>query len=171
MDYWALAWPRFIQGAGVGFIFVPLNTVALANIAREKMGNATSLINVVRNLGGAIGVALMATLLARRGQAHQTALVAHLQLGDAETDERLRMWTTHFAAQGADAFTAQRRAIGALYHEVTLQAQLLAVADVFWLLLILFCSTLLLLPLLRRVRIAPRTAATREDVHVALPVE
>jgi DHA2 family multidrug resistance protein len=171
VDYWSLAWPRFVQGVGVGFIFVPLNTVALANIAREKMGNATSLINVVRNLGGAIGVALMATLLARRGQAHQTALVAHLQLGDVETDERLRMWTTHFAAQGADAFTAQRRAIGALYHEVTLQAQLLAVADVFWLLLILFCSTLLLLPLLRRVRIAPRTTAAREDVHVALPVE
>ena len=99
-------------------------------------------------------------------------LVAHLQLGDAETDERLRMWTTHFAAQGADAFTAQRRAIGALYHEVTLQAQLLAVADVFWLLLILFCSTLLLLPLLRRVRVGPaRTTAAREDVHAALPVE
>ena len=172
MDYWSLAWPRFVQGVGVGFIFVPLNTVALANIAREKMGNATSLINVVRNLGGAIGVALMATLLARRGQAHQTALVAHLQLGDAETDDRLRMWTTHFAAQGADAFTAQRRAIGALYHEVTLQAQLLAVADVFWLLLILFCSTLLLLPLLRRVRVGPaRTTAAREDVHAALPVE
>ena len=53
-----------------------------------------------------------------------------------------------------------------------LQAQLLAVADVFWLLLILFCSTLLLLPLLRRVRVGPaRTAAAREDVHAALPVE
>src|SRR5439155_19464892 len=161
VDYWSLAWPRFVQGVGVGFIFVPLNTVALANIAREKMGNATSLINVVRNLGGAIGVALMGTLLARRGQAHQTALVAHLQLGDAETDERLRMWTTHFATQGADAFTAQRRAIGALYHEVTQQAQLLAVADVFWLLLILFCSTLLLLPLLRRVRVMPMLKVAR----------
>jgi DHA2 family multidrug resistance protein len=171
VDYWSLAWPRFVQGVGVGFIFVPLNTVALANIAREKMGNATSLLNVVRNLGGAIGVALMATLLARRGQAHQTALVAHLQMGDPETNERLRMWTAHFASQGADAFTAQKRAMSALYHEVTQQAQLLAVADVFWLLLLLFCSTLLLLPLLRRVRVAPSRGASREDVPAAMPVE
>src|SRR5439155_7761761 len=43
VDYWSLAWPRFVQGIGVGFIFVPLNTVALANVAREKMGNATLL--------------------------------------------------------------------------------------------------------------------------------
>src|SRR6185503_7000691 len=68
-DYWALAWPRLVQGAGVGFIFVPLNTVALATIPRERMGNATALLNVVRNLGGAIGVALLTTLLARRSQA------------------------------------------------------------------------------------------------------
>ena len=163
VDYWSLAWPRFVQGIGIGFIFVPLNTVALANIQREKMGNATVLLNVVRNLGGGIGVAVMATLLARRGQEHQTLMVGHVHVGDPETAERLRTWTNHFAAQGADAFTAQKRAIGALYHEVTQQAQLLAVADVFWLLFVLFCGSVVLLPLLRRVRIAPaRTAAGRE---------
>jgi DHA2 family multidrug resistance protein len=174
VDYWSLAWPRFVQGIGIGFIFVPLNTVALANIQREKMGNATVLLNVVRNLGGGIGVALMATTLARRGQEHQTAMVAHLQAGDPETSERLRMWTSHFAAQGGDAFTAQKRAIGALYHEVTQQAQLLAVADVFWVLFLLFCGSLGLLPLLRRVRIGPATTTTARDdgaAHAALPVE
>jgi MFS transporter, DHA2 family, multidrug resistance protein len=172
VDYWSLAWPRFVQGVGVGFIFVPLNTVALANIPREKMGNATSLINVVRNLGGGIGVALMATLLARRGQEHQTKLVSHLQLGDPETGERLRLWSSHFSAQGADAFTAQRRALGALYHEVIQQAQMMAVADVFWLLLILFSATLLLLPMLRRVRVAPaRSGASRDELPTAVHAE
>jgi MFS transporter, DHA2 family, multidrug resistance protein len=172
VDYWSLAWPRFVQGVGVGFIFVPLNTVALANIARERMGNATVLLNVVRNLGGGIGVALMATTLARRGQEHQTALVGHVHLGDAETGERLRLWTHHFAAQGTDAFTAERRAIGALYHEVTQQAQLLAVADVFWVLFLLFCGSLVLLPLLRRVRMGPaKTTAAREGITAAMPVE
>ena len=171
IDYWSLAWPRFVQGMGVGFVFVPLNTVALANIPREKMGNATSLVNVVRNLGGGIGVALMATLLARRGQAHQTALVGHLQVGDPETNERLRMWTNHFVAQGSDPFTAQKRAIGALYHEVTQQAQLLAVADVFFLLLILFCSTLLFLPMLRRVRAPARTVARRDEAPAPIHAE
>ena len=79
VDYWALAWPRFVQGVGIGFIFVPLNTVALATIRREQMGNATAALNVVRNLGGGIGVAVMTTLLARAepaapchpGRAHQ----------------------------------------------------------------------------------------------------
>ena len=153
MDYWSLAWPRFIQGAGVGFIFVPLNTVALATIAREKMGNATAALNVVRNLGGAIGVAVMTTLLARRSQEHQATLVGHVNIYDPETAERLRVWARHFAAAGADAFTAQKQAVGMLYREVTRQSELLAFADDFWILFVLFCGSLLLLPLLGRVRI------------------
>jgi DHA2 family multidrug resistance protein len=159
-DYWALAWPRLVQGVGIGFIFVPLNTVALATIPRERMGNATVLLNVVRNLGGAIGVALLTTLLARRSQAHQATLVGHVDVWDPETAERLRAWATHFAAQGSDSFTAERRAIGVLYQEVTRQAQLLAFADDFWLLFLLFSGSLVLLPMLRRVRIGP--AAARE---------
>jgi DHA2 family multidrug resistance protein len=162
-DYWALAWPRLIQGVGIGFIFVPLNTVALATIPRERMGNATVLLNVVRNLGGAIGVALLTTLLARRSQAHQATLVGHIDAWDPETAERLRAWAAHFAAQGADSFTAERRAVGVLYQEVTRQAQLLAFADDFWILFVLFGGALLLLPLLRRVRIAPATPRGADD--------
>jgi DHA2 family multidrug resistance protein len=165
-DYWALAWPRLVQGVGIGFIFVPLNTVALATISRERMGNATVLLNVVRNLGGAIGVALLTTLLARRSQAHQTTLVGHVDVWDAETVERLRGWTAHFVAQGADSFTAQRRAVGVLYQEVTRQAQLLAFADDFWLLFLLFCGSLVLLPMLSRVRIGP---AARQEASEAEP--
>src|SRR5215470_5686223 len=142
-DYWALAWPRLVQGAGVGFIFVPLNTVALATIPRERMGNATALLNVVRNLGGAIGVALLTTLLARRSQAHQAVLVGHVDVWDSETAGRLQTWASHFAAQGADAYTANRRAVSVLYLEVTRQAQLLAFADCFWVLFLIFCVSLL----------------------------
>jgi DHA2 family multidrug resistance protein len=154
-DYWALAWPRLVQGVGVGFIFVPLNTVALATVPRERMGNATALLNVVRNLGGAIGVALLTTLLARRAQTHQATLAGHIDVWDPETSVRLKTWAAHFVAQGTDTFTAERRAVSALYGEVTRQAQLLAFADDFWMLFLLFCGTLLLLPMLQRVRIAP----------------
>ena len=165
-DYWALAWPRLVQGVGIGFIFVPLNTVALATISREKMGNATVLLNVVRNLGGAIGVALLTTLLARRSQTHQSTLVGHIDRWDTETTERLHGWATHFMAQGADSFTAERRAVSMLYQEVTRQAQLLAFADDFWVLFLLFCGSLVLLPMLSRVRIAP---ATRSEADEAAP--
>jgi MFS transporter, DHA2 family, multidrug resistance protein len=171
VDYWSLAWPRFIQGFGVGLVFVPLNTVALATIAREKMGNATAALNVVRNLGGGIGVAVMTTLLSRRSQQHQTTLVGHVNVWDPETSERLRAWAAHFSAQGADSFTAERRALGMLYQEVTKQAQLLAFADDFWLLFVVFCSALLLLPLLRRVQVVPPARARAREGQAPVAIE
>jgi DHA2 family multidrug resistance protein len=171
VDYWSLAWPRFLQGVGVGFIFVPLNTMALATIAREKMGNATAALNVVRNLGGGIGVALMATLLARRSQQHHATLVEHVNQWDPDTAARLSGWTAHYSAQGADAVTASRRALATIYHEVTQQAQLLAFADDFWLLFLLFCGALLLLPLLQRVRMGPASGRAADRSATAVHAE
>jgi DHA2 family multidrug resistance protein len=160
VDYWALAWPRFVQGLGVGFIFVPLNAVGLATIPRISMGNATALLNVVRNLGGGAGVAVVSMLLARRTQEHQSTLVPHVNPFDAETAVRLSAWTSHFGAHGADSFTAQQRALARVYQELTQQAQVLAFADDFWLLFVLFSGTILLLPLLERVRSGPPTASS-----------
>ncbi|PYM42230.1 MAG: EmrB/QacA family drug resistance transporter, partial [Candidatus Rokuibacteriota bacterium] len=168
-DYWALAWPRLVQGVGTGFIFVPLNTVALATISREKMSNATAALNVVRNLGGGIGVALLTTMLARRAQSHQSTLVGNVNVWDAETAERLRAWVAHFTAHGADPFTAEKQALGQLYQEVTRQAQLLAYADDFWLIFVLFFGSLILLPLLRRVHLEPARRAAAHD-ETAPPV-
>ena len=173
VDYWGLAWPRFVQGLGVGFIFVPLNAVGLATIPRISMGNATALLNVVRNLGGGAGVAIVSMLLARRTQEHQSTLVAHVNPFDAETAARLSAWTAHFGAQGADSFTAQQRALVMVYREVTRQAQVLAFADDFWLLFMLFCGTLLLLPLLERVRTGPvrSSRANVDDAPEPVPIE
>src|SRR5438105_6313698 len=64
MAYWALAFPRFIQGFAAGFIFVPLSTLALATIRRDKLVNATAAYGMLRNLGGSIGIAVATTLLA-----------------------------------------------------------------------------------------------------------
>src|SRR5206468_9511230 len=55
MDYWSLAWPRFLQGFSMGFIFVPLQTLTLATVRLERLGNATAAYNVVRNVGGSVG--------------------------------------------------------------------------------------------------------------------
>src|SRR5207249_10802866 len=51
VDFWNLAWPRFVQGLGMGFVFVPLQTLALATVRMERLGNATAAFNVVRNAG------------------------------------------------------------------------------------------------------------------------
>ena len=164
MDYWALALPRFIQGFAVGFIFVPLSTLALATIRRDKLVNATAVYGVLRNLGGSVGIALVTTLLAQRSQFHQVTLASHITPWDPETRARLTQWASHFVTHGSDGFTAERRAVAMLYRETVEQAQLLAYADDFWLLAVMFAAVPLILPFMRRVRLgtpsSPGAAAT-----------
>jgi len=71
-------WPQFVQGVGLSLLFVPLATVSMDRIPKEKMGNATSLFNLMRNIGGSTGIALTATLLARQRQIHTNNIVTHL---------------------------------------------------------------------------------------------
>ena len=153
---------------------VPLQTLALSTIPMERLSNATSAFNVVRNFGGSVGIALATTLLARRSQAHQATLVSHTNIYAPETQHRLRDWTEHFLAQGADAFTAGRRAIAMVYRTTVGQAQVLAYIDVYWLLVVLFSGVLFLLPWLRRVRVdqtgpRPRKAEGEEARVEGLP--
>src|SRR5256885_888385 len=134
MDYWALALPRFIQGFAVGFIFVPLSTLTLATIRRDKLVNATAVYGMLRNFGGSVGIAVVTTLLAQRSQIHQSTLVGHITAWDWETRLRLTRWARHFVAQGSDPFPAAPQAVAMLYRETVSQAQLLAYPDDFWLL-------------------------------------
>src|SRR5262245_15822901 len=152
MDYWALALPRFIQGFAVGFIFVPLSTLTLATIPRDKLVNATAVYGMLRNFGGSVGIAVVTTLLAQRSQVHQATLVGYINVWDPQTHARLSRWATHFAGLGSDSFTAERQAIAMLYRETVEQAQLLAYADDFWLLAVMFAAVPLFLPLMRRIR-------------------
>jgi len=153
IDYWTLAFPRFIQGFALGFIFVPLSTLTLSTIPRDKLVNATSAYNVLRNLGGSVGIALATTLLAQRSQHHQATIISHVNVWDLETQARLQRWTDHFVAHGADTFTAQRRGLAMLYQDAVGQAQVLAYVDDFWLLAVLFTLIPFFLPLMRRVSV------------------
>ncbi len=162
MDYWSLAWPRFLQGFAVGFIFPPLQTLTLATIRLERLGNATAAYNVVRNIGGSVGVALATSILVRRSQAHQTTLSAHVNVWSPDTAQRLKEWGDHFVRQGADTSTSARRAMAMLYRSTIEQAQVMAYADDFWLISIVFIAALPLIPLMRRVR-AEQNERARES--------
>jgi DHA2 family multidrug resistance protein len=166
MDFGSLAWPRFLQGFAMGFIFVPLQALALATIRTERLANATAAYNVVRNIGGSTGVALATTLLVRRSQRHQSVLTSHIHSWNPAVAERLQDWTEHFVAQGADTFTAGRRAMAMLYRETITQAQVLSYADEFWLLLATSVGVVFLVPFMRRVRAEPAARA-----KVAEPAE
>jgi DHA2 family multidrug resistance protein len=151
-DYWTLVWPRLVQGFGTGFLFVPLATMALATVPRERLANATACFNVVRNFGGSAGIAIVTTLLARRAQYHQSVLVAHVSPLDPETQGWLEQAAAHFAARGADAWTAERQAAALLAERTVEQARVLAYADAFWLLALVAAALLPLLPFMRRIR-------------------
>ena len=76
--YWDIFWPQFFQGLGLSALFVPLTTISMDPIPRERMGNATSLFNLMRNLGGSIGIAMTGTLLARKQQEYINIMGAHV---------------------------------------------------------------------------------------------
>lgn len=70
--------PRFIQGLSLGFLFIPISVASVAYLPKEKIGSATGIYNLMRNIGGSIGIAIVMTLLNRRAQFHQTMLVDRL---------------------------------------------------------------------------------------------
>jgi DHA2 family multidrug resistance protein len=170
-DYWALAFPRLLQGFGMGFVFVPMQTLALATVGMDKLPHAAAAFSVLRNIGGSVGIALATTLLSRRSQVHQATLVGHVDVWDAETTARLRQWAAHFTGLGADAFTASRQSLAMLYRSTVEQAQTLAYVEEFYLLSLVFATSLLLLPFMRRVRAerAPGDGALARDP--GLPVD
>jgi len=101
-------------------------------------------------------------VLARRSQYHQVGLSGHVNVYSPATDERLREWTAHFVAHGADTFTAGRRAMAMLYRETLMQAQVLSYADEFWLLLATSIGVVGMIPFMRRVRAEPAARKTAE---------
>jgi DHA2 family multidrug resistance protein len=82
--------PIVLQGFGMGFIFVPLTTMTMSMLANTQMGNATGIYNLLRNLGGSIGISIATTYLARGAQAHQVYMVAHLTPYDPGYQMRLQ---------------------------------------------------------------------------------
>jgi DHA2 family multidrug resistance protein len=165
MDFESLAWPRFVQGFSAGFIFVPLQALALANVPMERLGNATAAYNLVRNMGGSIGVAVVTTVLVRRAQGHQVALGSHVDPGNPAVVDRLQRWSSHFLDQGSDTVTAGRQAMAMVYRETVTQAQVLSYADDFRLMLVACVAVLLLVPFMRRVHTTDRRARAKEPAE------
>src|SRR5437899_2396951 len=85
IGYWDIFWPQFFQGLSMGLVFVPLTTVTMSAIPKQELGNATSIFNLMRNLGGSVGIASIATMLNRSTQMQYNILGAHVSAFDART--------------------------------------------------------------------------------------
>jgi DHA2 family multidrug resistance protein len=136
--YWDIFWPQFFQGIALGLLFVPLTTITMAPIPRERMGNAASLFNLMRNMGGSIGIAITATMLANRQEVHRQLLSEHINPYSPASQQLLSALKSALMARGADAFTATQQAYMVMSGMVMRQAAMLSFLDVFRVLGIVF---------------------------------
>ena len=157
--YWDIFWPQFVQGLGLSAIFVPLTTISMDPIPRERMGNATSLFNLMRNLGGSIGIAVTGTLLARQQQAYVNILGANVDPYSSATQRAFDAARAGFMAAGADITTATQRAYAALFGAVQQQAYMVSFVLLFRLLGVIFLLLLPLILFMKRPRGGPAAGA------------
>jgi len=150
--YWDFFWPQVIQGAGISLLFVPLTTIAMDAIPREKMGYATSLFSLMRNIGGSIGIAVTGTLLARHTQATSVLYSANVTGLDPTSQSMFYQMRGAFMAQGADITTATSRAYAALHGMVMRQASIVSFVGLFQLLGVVFLVVVPLVFLMKRPR-------------------
>ncbi len=136
ISIWSVAFVSIVNGMSTGLIFVPLSTAALGRLRNEQMGNAAGIYNLMRNIGGSVGISLVTTMLARAAQVHQNVLVQHLTPYDPVYQQKLAALQAGFARQ-TDRVTASRQALGVLYNVLVRQATLLAFSDNFRLLSLL----------------------------------
>ncbi len=131
------------MGLSLGLVFVPLTTTSMSRIPKETMGNATSLFNLVRNLGGSIGISAVNTVQLRRQQKNIDILGAHVNPYNASARQMLGGLKQMFMSRGGDAVNAAHQARELVFRMVEQQASMLAYNTVFRLLGGLF---LLLIP-------------------------
>ncbi|MCU1275944.1 MAG: drug resistance transporter, EmrB/QacA subfamily [Bryobacterales bacterium] len=143
--YWDLFWPQFFQGISIAMLFVPLTTITMDPIPKQEMGNATSLFNLMRNIGGSVGIAVATTMTARGTQKFASVLGKHVNPYDLQSQEVFDRLRAAFVAQGSDVVTATEQAYAALFGLVQKQAALLSYLNAFWFFGIIF---LLMLPLI-----------------------
>jgi MFS transporter, DHA2 family, multidrug resistance protein len=149
IDYRTAMMARVVQSAGLGFLFVPINTMAFATVPRQKMGSATGLINLARNIGGSSGIAIVTTILARRTQFHQARLVGRLTPFDPAYQQAMAGITHSLAAQGTA--TAQGMAPGIMYGMLQQQSAMLAFVDSFYVLGVIFLAVIPLMFFIKKV--------------------
>lgn len=136
-DYAAdqLLWPNVVRAIGQALVMAPLSAVATAGIEAENAGSASGLFNMMRNLGGAVGIALLQTVLTKREQYHSNVLMQSVSVFEQATRTRLEQLTQYFVNHGIlDHAEALHRAYVAIGRIVQKQAYILAFSDTFYLL-------------------------------------
>ncbi|MFC4161661.1 DHA2 family efflux MFS transporter permease subunit [Chitinimonas lacunae] len=146
-------WPLLQRGFGLGLVFMPLNNLTLANIPAPTIPDATGLYNLVRQLGGSVGIALSATLLSQFEAGKRAALMAHVVNDNPASSERLALLESLFNHHGDLGALAALKARALLDLQINKQAMMLAFSDLFMGFGIAICLMLPLLMLMKKQRV------------------
>ena len=137
ISYGYAAMSRIYLAIGLPLLFLPITTASYDGLPPEKTNQASALINVARNLGGSMGVALAQTVLAQRQQFHQSRLIEHIAPSDLGYQQTIDAMTRYFQAQGSNASDAAAQALAWVGKTLQQQVDFLAYIDVFWTLAII----------------------------------
>jgi DHA2 family multidrug resistance protein len=141
-----LFWPLVLRGVGLGLIFVPLTNASMAELSVRQLAQGTGLYNLTRQLGGSLGIALMATLLSRFTATRHAVLTEHVGAIDVASQARLDMIARGLMAHGTNPLVAKQQALFILDRQISAQASVLAFSKIYLLNgIILLCALPLLL--------------------------
>jgi MFS transporter, DHA2 family, multidrug resistance protein len=146
-DFGELLVPQILRGFSLMLCMVPINNLALGTMSPQKIKNASGLFNLTRNLGGAVGLALINTLLDKRMDLHIARLHEAVSWGRTTADETMAQLTAAFASRGSDAALAATKQIMLMARR---QAEVMALGDVFLALTVIFLALVALAPVMRR---------------------
>ncbi|TMA25332.1 MAG: DHA2 family efflux MFS transporter permease subunit [Deltaproteobacteria bacterium] len=132
IDFSTAVWLRIYQSCGMAFLFVPINTAMYAGVPPSKNNQVSGIVNLARNMGGSIGIAFVATAIARRAQLHQANLSSHV--AGREFFQHVQGFSLALQHAGIGAARATKMATGAIYGQLIKQSQTLAYLDVLFLL-------------------------------------
>lgn len=148
---WSVFWPQILAGTAIGFLFVPCSMLGTAPLRRDEIGSATGFMNLMRNVGGSVGIAMVSTYLVRRSQAHQTFLGEHLT-PESPLVRQATLGLQHYIhIHQGNSGTGPGPALGMLYRMLQQQSYLLAFTDVFLGLAVLALVACVLVVLFRKV--------------------
>jgi len=128
---WTFLWAILISGFGSGCVFVPLSTTAMAFLKNEEIGNASGLYNLLRNIGGSIGISVVNTIVSRHQQLHRNELAASLNPGRVTVQQTVHGLQTYLANQGASPADALHQSYGVIGEALSGQARLWSYVDDF----------------------------------------
>jgi DHA2 family multidrug resistance protein len=140
-----LFWPLVIRGVGLGLIFIPLNSIALAGLHPRDLAQGTGMFNLMRQLGGSMGIAVMATLLSRFTKEKKSLLAEHISVTTPDALARVDAYAHGLMARGMDAGSAKQAALAVLDRTVSVQASVLSFSRVY---LLSGMALLVVLPLM-----------------------